>query len=315
MRRLAFRAQPRRLNALFRNLYASTHEPTLMKRLIALAAISSFCFAFTSHAQTPNTGGQPRIASGSNVRSVNGDGIVGTFQTQAERDIDQYEKVVTLTDEQKRKIKDIYAARDRELQEFQASVQVKLQAQQAALNEAARNKDQKGMESARKEFMSLFAPQQDIIKRGTEALKQVLTPEQREKAQEHRFMTTIASYAPGVQLTEAQLNLLKIASTTGSGELEGYEGVLYELLNKTLTAEQTRVVLKHRVDQLLAAHFRNVNITPEQRRKIDARIELMLEHHPRTTQLDGVVFQKLREYVGELLTAEQKEALKFPRAG
>lgn len=279
-----------------------------MKRFLSIVVVGvlSSSFAANSFAQQV----APQIQS-SNIRS---NGIVGTYQTQAERDIEQHEKVVKLTDEQKQRIKDIYEKRDQELKDFQTSVNAKLQARQAAMQEAYKSKDQARIQAAQKEWQALFAPQQEIVKRGQESLKKVFTPEQKEKIQEARFLTTIAQYAPGVELTAGQMNLLRIASTTGDGELEGYEGVLYELLNKTLTAEQTKTVLKHRLNQMLESQFRNAKITPEQQKKIDARITLMLEHHPRAMHVDGIVFQKIREYVMETLTAEQKEAMKFPRA-
>jgi len=241
-------------------------------------------------------------------------GIEGTNQTQAERDIAQYEKVVQLTDAQKQRIKVIYDARDKELKEYQASITEKMQAQQAAMSEAARSGDQAKIAAANQAFRALFAPQQEIVKRGRESLRNVLTPEQKQMVQEQRFVDTIAAYAPGVKLTEAQMNLLRIASTTGSGELEGYEGVLHELLGKTLTAEQSKQVLTHRLNQMLSAQFRNADIRPEQQEKIDARIKLMLETHPKSMRIDGVVFQKIRDYINDQLTAEQKEKLRIPRA-
>lgn len=283
-----------------------------MKRKFILAAALALSSAVPVHAQVSSSDQKPRIVSGGNVRVMNG-GIVGTNQTQAERDIEQYEQVVKLTEEQKKQIKDIYDARDKELKDYQASITEKIQKQQAAMQEAAQSKNQEAMRAASQAFTELFKPQQEIVKRGQEALKNVLTPDQKEKVQEHKFKTTISAYAPGVELTEGQLNLLKISCTTGSGELEGYEGLLFELLNKTLTAEQAKTVLKSRVNQMLTANFRNANIAPEQQKKIDARIDAMLEGHPKTLHLDGVVFQKLREYVNELLTPEQKEEMKKPR--
>lgn len=287
-----------------------------MKRSIALASALALSSS-NGYSAEPNVA--PSTPRASNVRVMQGggivrSGIVGTYQTQAERDIAQYEQVVKLSEEQKQKIKDIYDKRDVELREYQTSISDKMQKQQAVMNEAVQSKDQTRIEAARKEWMALFAPQQAIVKRGAEELKKVLTPEQKELVQEHKFITTIEQYAPGVELTDAQFNLLRIASTTGDGELEGYEGVLFELLNKTLTAEQAKTALKYRVNQMLQAQFRNANITSEQQTKIDARIGLMLEHHPRTMHVDGVVFQKLRDYVNEILTAEQKEAMRFPRA-
>lgn len=288
-----------------------------MKRSIILATAFTLSSSIVGYSAEPNVA--PSAPRTSNVRAVQGggimrSGIVGTNQTQAERDIEQHEKVVKLTDAQKQRIKDIYDKRDQELREYQVSITEKMQKQQAAMNEAVQSKDQAKIETARKQWMALFTPQQEIVKRGQESLKKVFTPEQKEKIQDAKFMNTIAQYAPGVELTPGQINLLRIASTTGDGELEGYEGVLYELLNKTLTADQAKTALKFRVNQMLESQFRNAGITPEQQKKIDARITLMLEHHPRAMHVDGVVFQKIREYVNEILTAEQKETMKFPRA-
>lgn len=285
-----------------------------MQRSIALAVILTVSSPFVAGSAEPNVA-PPRTNAIRSSQGFSASGIVGDNKTQAERDIEQYEKVVKLSDDQKRRIKEIYDARDKELKEYQATMNEKLPAQQAAMNEAVKSGNQAAIAEARKQFTTLFAPQQEIVKRGAEKLKGVLTPEQKEKVQEHRFRTTIAAYAPGAELTEAQINLLRIASTTGSGELEGYEGVLHELLNKTLTPEQAKTVLKHRVSQLLAATFRNVDFTPEQQSKIDAQIALMLENHPRAMHLDGVVYQKLQAFINQLLTAEQKEAMQRPRAG
>jgi Spy/CpxP family protein refolding chaperone len=284
-----------------------------MRRSFVLASVLVLSAPFVS-ASIAAAQNAPRTSA---LRAAGGfaaSGIEGTNQTQAERDIAQYEKVVKLTAEQKQKIKEIYDARDKELKEYQASITEKMQAQQAAMNEAARSGDQTKIAAASQGFRALFAPQQEIVKRGQESLRNVLTPEQKQKVQEQRFADTIAAYAPGVKLTEAQMNLLRIGSTTGAGELEGYEGVLHELLGKTLTAEQTKEVLAHRLNQMLEAQFRNAGLTPEQQAKIDARIKLMLENHPKTMHIDGVVYQKIRDYFNDQLTAEQKEKLRFPRA-
>ena len=294
-----------------------------MRRSFVFASVLALSSPFVSatvaaaqNAPAPNAAGAnaPRTSA---LRAAGGfaaSGIEGTNQTQAERDIAQYEKVVRLTDEQKQKIKDIYDARDKELKEYQASITEKMQAQQAAMNEAARSGDQAKIAAASQAFRALFAPQQEIVKRGQESLRNVLTPEQKQKVQEQRFLDTISAYAPGVKLTEAQMNLLRIGSTTGAGELEGYEGVLHELLGKTLTAEQSKQVLTHRLNQMLDAQFRNADLTPEQQEKIDARIKLMLENHPKTMHIDGVVYQKIRDYINDQLTAQQKEKMRLPRA-
>jgi Spy/CpxP family protein refolding chaperone len=79
-----------------------------MKRSITLATALALSSSIVGYSAEPNVA--PSTPRTSNVRVMHGggifrSGIVGTNQTQAERDIEQHEKVVKLTDAQKQQIK------------------------------------------------------------------------------------------------------------------------------------------------------------------------------------------------------------------
>src|SRR6185295_13879411 len=99
----------------------------------------------------------------------------------AEWYIERTDKIVKLSEEQKKKITELFAAREKAMQEFQSGLEAKAKAASAALGEAMKSKDQERIAREQKAYQELYAPMQAIYKKSEAALQNVLTQEQREK--------------------------------------------------------------------------------------------------------------------------------------
>ena len=192
-----------------------------MKRLLVLTAAIAVLTAANLRAAEERKveGGKataPVVTVNSGTVTLAGEGLnaaagVWGGKSAAQWYIESIDKIVLLTDAQKKAITEAIEARDKAMQDFQAQNKEKLQAAGKALGEAFRSQDKEKMAQAQKAYQDLYAPMHEAMKKSQKALDDILTPEQREKLQENRMATLIKTLTDPVQLSGEQLGKVKAA--------------------------------------------------------------------------------------------------------
>lgn len=265
--------------------------------------------------QPGSTRTQAQVIGLSPGASVPAGGVWNDGKSMSERHIEQVEKVVKLTDEQKQRIRRLFEIRESAAKEIQAAIEAKRGALSRALEEASKSKNQEAITKAQKAFTDLYAPMSELTRKSLEELQNVLTAEQRGKLQDNQLTTMIGAMAPGVKLSEAQLKAVKDGVSPANEHQMRWGANLQELLEKTLTEEQAAGVLKQRAVQFATMQFQAAKLTPEQLRKLEQQAAEVSKASKHKLQLDPTAYNKLTTFVDSLLTAEQREAMKKSRVG
>ena len=100
--------------------------------------------------------------------------------------IDGIDKIVHLTDAQKKAVTETIEARDKASRELYAQNAEKLQAASAALTEAWKSNNKDAIAKAHQVIEDLYAPMREAVKKSTSTLDNILTPEQKQKLQGSR---------------------------------------------------------------------------------------------------------------------------------
>ena len=256
---------------------------------------------------------------GGGVTVVGGSGnVVWGGKTAAQWYIESIDKIVHLTDAQKKAVTASIEARDKAIQEFQSKNAAKLKAAGTAMVDAYKGKDKDAIAKAQKAYQDLYVPMHEAMKKSQSELDNILTPEQKEKQQESRMMVWIKASTDPVQLTDEQMTKLKSAF----GELtkaSGHEGMEYkfpEAIQNVLTAAQKAAIARHRMMQYVKSMFARAKLTDEQVKSVEATIETMIDKVAKDPKsklvMDWQSYTKLAEKVRGLLTAEQKKAMESP---
>ena len=272
----------------------------------------------------PSTGSAPRTSPNPAPGGV-GPGLVyrlnevvgGGVRSAAQWYIDSIDKIVNLTDAQKKAITESIEARDKAMRDFQTKNAEKLKAAGAAMMEAYKSKDKDAIAKAQKTYQELYAPMHEAMKKSQGELDNILTPPQREKLQESRMMGWIKALTDPAQLTDEQTKKLKAAygELTKTGH-EVMERKLPELVQSVLTAEQKVTIAKHRAMMYVKAVFARAKLTDEQMKRVEALVDDLAKDQKADLSTVWQSYSKLAEKIRELLTAEQKKALEVPnRAG
>jgi len=229
--------------------------------------------------------------------------------------IQSIDKIVNLTDDQKKAITDIIESRDKALKDFQTQNAEKVKAAGAAFTEAYKSKDKDAIAKAQKDYQELYAPMHQIMKKSQADLANVLTAEQKAKLHEARLMDMVKNMTAPVQLTDEQMKQLR----AGAGELlkDGDpEGIwrnyrkLNELVQQVLTPEQKAAIGKHRAMSSIKMMFGAAKLTADQLQQVEAACDELVKDQ---TLKSEELYKKLYEVVDRVLTDEQKEALKKGR--
>jgi Spy/CpxP family protein refolding chaperone len=271
----------------------------------------------------PSTGGGQRTSPSASPGGM-GPGlvyrlneVVGGAKSAAQWYIDSIDKIVNLTDAQKKAITESIEARDKAMREFQAKNAEKLKAAGTAMMEAYKSKNKEAMAKSQKATQELYAPMHEAMKKSQGELDNILTPPQREKLKESRMMGWIKALTDPVQLTDEQTKKLKAAygELTKAGH-EVMERKLPELVQSVLTAEQKVTIAKHRAMMYVKAMFARAKLTDEQMKRVEAMVDELAKDQKADLATVWQSYNKLAEKIRELLTAEQKKAMEVPnRAG
>ncbi len=304
-----------------------------MHRNMILAAVMTFAAVHAAHADdqkperkpevklpelsadraNPAAERKPAPEQPANLYPVVGASVWGGGKSMAEWYIERTDKIVSLSDEQKQKIKAEYESRDKATRDFQTSIEAKAKTVTAEMTEAFKSQDKDAIAKSQKAYQELYAPLFEMTKKSEAALQNILTAEQRTKLSDNQFATMLTALAPGVELTDAQRQEIKAGVGQSAGDYEVYGRKLPELIDKTLTADQIAAVLKHRANSYVSMMFANAKLSPDQQKKVDEKLAELTRNHKKTINLDYTIYQKLSEHVNGLLTAEQKEAMKAQR--
>ena len=236
-------------------------------------------------------------------------GALGRFaggKSASEWYIESVNKLVPLTPDQQNVMMRIIEARDKAVQEFQAKNADKLKAASQAMMDAFKSQDKEAIAKAQKENQAVFAPTAEIYPKAQKELDDVLTPEQKTKRNEARTAQVIKSLTDGATLTPEQEKKIKaIIAESGGGE--GRERANYQGVQDVLTAEQKAAIAKSRALSMTKMMFGRANLTADQTKQVESAYDALVKSG---NAKPGEAAQKLNEAVNNLLTAEQKEAMK-----
>lgn len=221
--------------------------------------------------------------------------------------VENVEKTVPLTPQQKEAMTKIIETRDKAMQEFQAKNGEKLQAAMKAMTDAYQSKDKDAIAKSQKDYQEASAETRRLYQQSQTDLDNVLTPEQKTKRQEAMTAQTIKSLTDPAVLTEEQTTRIKGLLAKGNTGGERMEREWYQSIQDVLTPEQKAVVARHRALANAKAGFGRANLTADQWQKVEAAYDELAK----TPNLNAeAVTKQLAERVNGLLTAEQKEAMK-----
>jgi membrane-associated protease RseP (regulator of RpoE activity) len=220
--------------------------------------------------------------------------------------------IVGLSDEQKKAVTEVIESRDKAMREFQSKQADQLSAAGKALGAAYQKNDKEAIAKAQKDYQDLYAPLHQVMKDSQKKLDDVLTPQQKEKQADHQVATWIKALTAPVELSEEQKQKAKAAyrelrKTAGH---EPTEQKLPEVIFKVLTPQQRVAINKQRLAPYVKAMFARAKLTDEQNKKVEALLDKICSDP--NLSVDGKTYQSVSQKVEELLTKEQKEALKKP---
>ena len=284
-----------------------------MKRLLVLAAAMTLASAANLWAEEKAAPGTPVQNAGSGgglVAGQSGNGVWGG-KSAAQWYIESIDKIVNLTDAQKKAITASIESRDKAMREFQAQNAEKLKAAGTAMMEAYKSKDKEAVAKAQKAYQDLYAPMHEAMKKSQGELDAILTPEQKEKQQESRMTAMIKAWTDPAQLSDEQMKKLKAAygEFTKANDYAALAIKLPEVIQNVLTAEQKATIAKHRAMAYVKAMFARAKLTDEQMKSVEGMVDELAKDQNFKIARGWQSYNKLAEKIRGLLTAEQKKAL------
>jgi Spy/CpxP family protein refolding chaperone len=281
-----------------------------MKRVaIVLTAVIALCAA----SNAPADGQADNKPTGQRLAHVPG----GQMKSPAAWYIESIDKIVSLTDAQKKAITAFMEARDAIMKDFQTRNAERMKAASNAMMEAYKSKDAAAIAKAQKAYQEIWAPMTQIMKNSQADLASVLTAEQTAKLRDHRLMTVVKSMTDPIKLSEEQIKQLR-AACKGLALENTYEGgwpKFNEALQKVLTAQQKHDIAKHRAMMYVKGMFQPAKLTAEQIKKAEAACDELLKAQPPKMLWDYTIVNKLNERVTAILSDGQKASLAKARRG
>jgi hypothetical protein len=219
-------------------------------------------------------------------------------------------RVVTLTDEQKKAMTDIVEARERAVKDFQAKNAAKIKAAGSAVRESLAARDRDAIAKAQRAYLQLFAPMHQLMKSSQDELTDVLTAEQKDQLHDYRVMHAIKSMTAPIALSSEQIDEVKAAST--GDDLGAFGGKTYQAVQRVLTPEQKAEIAKSRAVHYAKFAFARAKLTADQIKQVEALGDELAKDQTAASN-NAKVYAKLTDRINELLTDEQKEAMKKAR--
>ena len=227
--------------------------------------------------------------------------------------IDSIDPVVALTEDQKKELTRIIEARDAAMKNLQAANAEKMKELGTAMAEAHTKGDKEAIGRLQKEYQQAYAPWQEAMKKAQQQLEDVLTPEQKAKQREHRETSWVKAMTAPVELNSEQLEKARAVfrKAMEGRDHEARERQMPTLLQDILTQEQKEKIFRHRTAGMLTSQFGAAGLTSEQKAKMDEIVDALGKEcgYAFTWQ----IWPKLNEKVSEVLTPEQREAMKKAR--
>jgi Spy/CpxP family protein refolding chaperone len=221
--------------------------------------------------------------------------------------IESTDKVVNLTEDQKKASTKIFEERERLTKEFQAQHGEQTKAALSALSAAYKSKDKEAIAKASKAYQDACAPLSEMWKKSQAELNNVLTPEQKAKLREHQLTTMLSAVTAPVKLSEEQVQRIRQAAQAEPGDAWGLK--VSKVMEEVLTAEQKAAIAKHRLMDAVKTMFGRANLTAEQLKNVEAACDELVKGQSKLGLAPGL-YSKLAEKINGLLTAQQKEAMK-----
>jgi hypothetical protein len=204
-------------------------------------------------------------------------------KSAAEWYIQSTDKVVGLTDFQKKAIAGLFAERDRQIKDFQTRNADKLKAVSAAMVAAYKRGDKEAIAKTHKAQQEAYAPLGAIGHRYQAYLLSVLRSDQLTKLREHEVATMLKGTVDPVRLSDEQRKRITAAYAQwrSKGQFDTWSK-FPDLLQEVLTPEQVKAIAKHRAMSYLRAVTGPKQLGPAQWKQAAAACdELLAEQLPK----------------------------------
>jgi Spy/CpxP family protein refolding chaperone len=221
--------------------------------------------------------------------------------------IESIDKIVNLTEDQKKASTKIFEERERLTKQFQAEHGEQTKAALSALSAAYKTKDKEAIAKASKGYQDACAPLSEVWKKSQAKLTRVLTPQQQAKLREHQLTTMLKGVTAPVNLSEEQVERIRRASQAEPGDAWGMK--VSKVIEEVLAVEQKTAIAKHRLMDAVRTMFGRAKLTAEQLKNVEAACDELVKGQSKLGLASGL-YSKLAEKVNGLLTAAQKEAMK-----
>jgi len=229
--------------------------------------------------------------------------------------IERIDKLVNLTDDQKKVITQIVEVHAKAEQDWLEKNAEKLKAVQDVWMDAIKNQGQEAAAKAQKNREDATAPMLAAEKKEQQALGAVLTPAQRARLREHEIATWLGWIVGPVKLSDEQrTNFREALNEVKDVDYERWErtGALVVdkiLTEKILTLEQKRTIFKRDAMQAIKLSLPGADLTPEQLKRVESAADDLVKD--KSPKLDGyskaAAANKIVDAVRALLTDEQKQ--------
>jgi Spy/CpxP family protein refolding chaperone len=224
--------------------------------------------------------------------------------------IDNIDKIVELTEEQKEKFSEICDKRAKESQEWMAKNAARSKAADKAMSDAYATGDQEAIARAREDFNTLHAPMIQMIKKSQDDLAKVLTREQQAKLDDYHATNLINARTAGVKLLPDQVKQLKAAyrETQRKDKPDDTE-TMEQAFNRILLPEQKAAIAKSHCMHFVKAAYAKANLTDAQLKKIGSAVDEIVADPEQLAQR----FEILQQRMQTILTKEQITAMAPPQ--
>jgi Spy/CpxP family protein refolding chaperone len=276
-----------------------------MKTIAACTLALALALPTLAFADTTTAPSAPAASPGIVVTQHYFHATMGDPKAAANAHIQQLERTIQLTDEQKQAITSLFENQKVAIDKFAAESGPKLEAAAKAVNDAYKTQDQDAIARAQDDFNRINEPQAKLIKKFGDDLKKVLTRSQKAALQDANLRMTIKLYTDPAELKESQIKQLKEAFTNP------IPGQTFEqALDAILTPQQKNIIAANQAKRYVKAVFAPIDFTPDQQKQVD-EIVAAVEKDPNLqgTEMHNALYQKILP----LLTDEQLDAVRKGR--
>lgn len=233
-------------------------------------------------------------------------------KTTAQQQVENLDKAVKLTSEQKQKILAILERRDQSTKDYNSKNAEKFKTVADAYMESFKLTDKVAAAKARKDYEEIYRPLHEIEVKAQQELDEVLTAEQQERLKEIRLAGMIALHTTPAKLSAEQTRQLKAlfsdsAAHPNQSVTSEQRRSLLDAVQKILTPQQRAEVARHPHIASIKKVFARAKLTDAQIQDVEAACDELLKDKKRSPR---DLYLKLVDKVNALLSDEQKAAMK-----